>query len=76
MEKTYNAEIINNQINWIDNKPAKLYKNRKYKIKVIMEEKEKKLTGKDLIDFFRNSPLYGVELDLTRSKEMGRDIEL
>jgi hypothetical protein len=30
----------------------------------------------DLVDFFRNSPLYGVELDLERDKETSRKIEL
>jgi prevent-host-death family protein len=29
-----------------------------------------------LVDFFRKSPLVGVELDLTRSHDTGRDIEL
>jgi prevent-host-death family protein len=29
-----------------------------------------------LVDFFRKSPLYGVELDLTRSKDTGRKVEL
>jgi antitoxin Phd len=29
-----------------------------------------------LVNFFRKSPLVGVELDLTRSHDTGRDIEL
>jgi prevent-host-death family protein len=29
-----------------------------------------------LVDFLQKSPLAGVELDLTRSKELPRDIEL
>jgi antitoxin Phd len=29
-----------------------------------------------LVQFFRQSPLVGVELDLERSKDMGRDVEL
>jgi antitoxin Phd len=29
-----------------------------------------------LVDFFRKSPLVGVELDLTRSHDTGRDLEL
>jgi prevent-host-death family protein len=29
-----------------------------------------------LVDFFRKSPLVGVELDLTRSHDTGRDVEL
>lgn len=30
----------------------------------------------DLVEFFRNSPLYGIELDLRRDKETARKIEL
>ena len=77
MEQVYNAELINNQINWLDEKPKSLNKNKKYKIRVIIENKEEnELTGKDLINFFRNSPLFGVEIDFTRVKDYDRDIEL
>jgi len=31
---------------------------------------------RNLKDFFRNSPLYGVELDLERDKSHSREIEL
>ncbi len=31
---------------------------------------------KSLVQFFRESPLVGVELELTRDKDSGRDIEL
>ncbi len=81
MEQVYNAEIQNNQIHWIDKKPISLKKNHKYRVRVIVEETqnektEHEKTGKDLVDFFRNSPLFGIELDLERSKDYGRDIEL
>ncbi|MCK5740770.1 MAG: hypothetical protein KAH48_01020 [Chlorobi bacterium] len=29
----------------------------------------------DLVDFFKKSPLYGLELDLERSKDTGREFE-
>jgi antitoxin Phd len=29
-----------------------------------------------LVDFFRQSPLVGVEPDVTRSRDTGRDVEL
>lgn len=32
--------------------------------------------GQSLVEFFRASPLVGVELDLTRSRDAGRPIEL
>jgi hypothetical protein len=31
---------------------------------------------KNIVDFFRESPLFGVDLDLDRDKDPGRDIEL
>ncbi len=32
--------------------------------------------GTGLVEFFRQSPLCGVELDLERSKDTGREVEL
>jgi Arc/MetJ-type ribon-helix-helix transcriptional regulator len=32
--------------------------------------------SKSLVDFFRESPLVGLELDLERDKDTGRDIDL
>ncbi|QWF69794.1 type II toxin-antitoxin system Phd/YefM family antitoxin [Methylomonas paludis] len=45
---------------------------------VISAADYQKLTDKkdSLLKFFQESPLTDVELDLTRSKESGRDIEL
>src|ERR1019366_7757079 len=44
-------------------------------------EQFEELTGrsgqpKSLVQFFRESPLVGVKLDLTRDKDTGRDIKL
>lgn len=32
--------------------------------------------GNGLVEFFRQSPLYGIDLDLTRDKELAREIVL
>ncbi|MGC2110425.1 MAG: hypothetical protein WA655_12965 [Candidatus Korobacteraceae bacterium] len=37
---------------------------------------EKATPKKSLVDFLRESPLVGVELNLERDKDTGRDIEL
>lgn len=77
MENLYNAELLNNTINWIGEKPKRLLKNKKYKISVTIEkEKRNKRTAKELVEDFRNSPLFGIELDLSRDKDAGRNIEL
>jgi hypothetical protein len=48
---------------------------------MISDEHYERLVGKahqpkNLLQFFRESPLVGVELDLERDKDGGRDIEL
>jgi len=42
-----------------------------------VEDYEKRQRPKgSLLEFFRNSPLYGVELDITRDKSPGREVNL
>jgi len=48
---------------------------------MISDELYERLVGKahqpkNLLQFFRDSPLVGIELDLERDKDDGRDIEL
>lgn len=45
---------------------------------VISIEKYRELTGQNenIVSFFQNSPLYGVELDLERDKSSIRDVDL
>ena len=42
----------------------------------IEEYKRMKQPQKNLFQFFQESPLYGLELDITRSRELPRDIDL
>ena len=45
---------------------------------VISNKEYKRLRSNEssLVDFFRSSPMVGVELDLERDKTLPRDIEL
>jgi hypothetical protein len=48
---------------------------------MIPDEQYQRLVGRahqprSLVQFFRESPLVGVELDLERAKDEGRDIEI
>jgi antitoxin Phd len=45
---------------------------------VVSAEDYRKLTHTEgtLLEFFQKSPLWGVELDLTRSTDTGREIDL
>ncbi len=48
---------------------------------MVAEEQYEQLVGKshqpkNLVQFFRQSPLVGVKLDLTRDRTAGRDVDL
>ena len=44
---------------------------------ILSVEDYQKLTRSkvDMVDFFRKSPLRGVDLDLTRAKDFGREVD-
>lgn len=61
--------------------PQRITRQGKEGVVMISDEQYEQLVGrshqpKDLVEFFRESPLVGVELDLERSKDVERDIDL
>ncbi len=61
--------------------PQRITRQGKEGVVVISDEQYGELAGrahqpKTLVEFFRKSPLVGVELDLERQKDEGRHIEL
>ncbi len=58
--------------------PQIVTKHGRETVVVLSIEEYKKLIKpkKDLVKFFQTSPLASVELDLTRTKDIPRDIEL
>jgi antitoxin Phd len=61
--------------------PQRITRQGKDGVVMIAEEQYDRLRGKShqpisLVEFFRKSPLVGVELDLDRDQEPARDIEL
>lgn len=40
------------------------------------QQSKKAKPEQNILDFFQNSPLFGLELDFERDKSMGRDIDL
>ncbi len=61
--------------------PQRITRQGKEGVVMISDEQYHRLTvkshqPKNLVQFFRESPLVGVELDLERAKDAGRDIEL
>ena len=61
--------------------PQLITRQGKEGVVMISDEQYERLVGKahqpkSLLQFFRESPLVGVDLDLERNKDEGRDIEL
>jgi len=61
--------------------PQRITRQGKEAVLMISEEQYELLTvkprrQKNLVQFFRDSPLVGVELDLERDQDPGRDVEL
>jgi prevent-host-death family protein len=58
--------------------PQIVTKHGKESVVIIAVEDFQKLSKpkSDLVSFFKNSPLSGISLDLTRDKSLSRDIEL
>jgi antitoxin Phd len=61
--------------------PQRITRQGKEGVVMISDEQYHRLTAKSrqpksLVQFFRESPLVGVKLDLERDKDAGRDIEL
>ena len=61
--------------------PQRIMRQGKEGVVMISDEQYAQLVGrshqpKSLLQFFRDSPFVGVELDLEREKDTGRDIEL
>lgn len=61
--------------------PQRITRQGKDGVVMISDEQYNQLVGKShqpqsLVQFFRESPLVGVELDLERDKDAGRDIQL
>ena len=61
--------------------PQRIMRQGKEAVVMISDEQYQRLVGrahqpKSLVQFLRDSPLVGVDLELERSKDKGRDIEL
>lgn len=83
MEKNWQLQDAKNRFSELVEKAIKLgpqmVTKRGVKTVVVLSFDEyQKLTKPktDLIDFFKTSPLYGVELDLERNKDLPREVEL
>jgi prevent-host-death family protein len=61
--------------------PQRITRQGKEGVVMVAEEEYERLAGmsqqpRNLVDFFRGSPLVGIELDLERDRDPGRDIKL
>lgn len=69
------SQLVDNAIH---HKPQFVTKHGSNAVVIISFEDYVKFTKPkdDLVTFLRNSPLVGLDLELTRNKDMPRDIEL
>ncbi|RKY40017.1 MAG: type II toxin-antitoxin system prevent-host-death family antitoxin [Candidatus Makaraimicrobium thalassicum] len=60
------------------NKPQVVTKHGNNAVVILSFEEYQKIIKpkKGLVEFFRDSPLAGLDLDISRSRELPRDIEL
>jgi len=61
--------------------PQRITRQGKEGVVMVAEEQYDRLVGKshqprNLVQFFRQSPLVGVELDLERARDTGRELDL
>ena len=61
--------------------PQRITRQGKEGVVMVAEEQYEQLVGrshqpKDLLQFFRESPLVGIDLDLKRDRDVGRDTDL
>ena len=61
--------------------PQRITRQGKEGVVMVAEEHYERLVGKShqpksLVEFFRQSPLVGVDLDVKRDRDPGRDIDL
>jgi len=69
------SKLVSNAIN---DAPQIVTRHGKNAVVVISYQEYKKLKNPetDIVSFFQNSPLAEVNLDLTRSKDLPRDLDL
>jgi len=82
-ERKWQIQEAKNRLSYVVDKarrewPQTITLRGKPAVVVISVEQYQKITrpAKKLLDFFKKSPLYDVELGLKRSKETGREIDL
>jgi len=83
MLRTYKAVLKDDKLKWVDEKPGNLPGINKSLVYVTIldedapgEKADREKNTNTLVDFFKNSPLYGSQLDLERDNDFGREVEL
>ncbi len=77
MLNTYQAELYKDKIKWIDKKPEDISNHHIYRVQIqILKNTDLKNEINDLVEFFQNSPLSEIDLNIDRAKDTSRKIEL
>ena len=72
--KNYFSEVVENAM---QDGPQEITKHGKHAVVILSFDLYQKLTHpkENMTDFFKNSPFFGVDLDLKRSPDFPREIE-
>ena len=78
MLKTYLAKLKQNKLQWIDDKPESDSKSESVLVYVtiVNEDKKSKKSKSNIVEFFKNSPLYDSNLEIDPRNDYGREVDL
>jgi hypothetical protein len=79
MLRTYKAILNDDKLKWLEEKPDCSTKDKDAFVIVTILDREipgeiDKSNANTLVEFFKNSPLYGSQIDLERDEDWGREV--
>lgn len=80
MLRTYKAILNDDKLKWLEEKPDSSTKEEEAFVFVTILDREipeeiDRSNANTLVEFFKNSPLYGSQIDLERDEDWGREVE-
>ncbi len=81
MIRSYKAIVTNDRLEWLEEKPPQLDENQNVYVQVTVLDREMpdskpQKKSNTLVEFFRESPLYALNIDLERDQDYGREVDL
>lgn len=81
MLRTYKAILNDDKLKWLEEKPDRSTIDKDAFVIVTILDREipeeiDKTNTNTLVEFFKNSPLHGSQIDLERDEDWGREVEI